>query len=69
MATNPELFKSMSVSEIVATLAMDEATDLHRRASSIGARCVACLDTGLDRAGTFCGCLQGGRLARQGNKA
>jgi hypothetical protein len=66
MATNPDLFRSMSIPEIVATLAMDGAGERRRKATSAGARCVNCLDAGINRHGRFCDCTQGHRLALQG---
>jgi hypothetical protein len=68
MSTNPDLFKSMSIPEIVATLAMDEARERRQKAALAGARCRDCLDAGMDRSGRFCGCSQGRTLALQGSR-
>lgn len=69
MATDPDLFRNMSVPEIMATIAMDSARELHRQAAAAAARCVDCRDTGMTRSGVFCGCSQGGKLALQGHRS
>lgn len=68
MATNPDLFRHMSISEIAATIVQDEAVEMRSRAAQAGARCVDCLDSGMTRAGSFCGCRHGVRLAQQARR-
>jgi hypothetical protein len=65
MATNPDHFKSMSIPDIVVTLVMDEAVERRQKAASSGARCMDCVDAGVNRQGRFCNCSQGRRLALQ----
>lgn len=65
MATDPDLFRHMSIAEIAATIILDEAADMRSKAAQAGARCVDCVDTGMARAGRFCGCRNGIRLAQQ----
>lgn len=68
MAIDPDLFKGMSMPQIIASLAMDSAREIQREAAAAGAHCVDCLDTGLNRSGIFCVCSQGGKLALQGSR-
>ncbi len=65
MTRDPEFFRGMSPSQMLAVLLTDEAQDRHTKARAVGASCVQCMDTGMN-GGRFCGCSAGGKLANQG---
>lgn len=65
MSLNPEHFRHMSPSQIMAALVIEDAQARHTKARASGARCVECFDTGM-AGGGFCGCESGSRLAQQG---
>lgn len=65
MARNPESFRGLSSSQIMSVLLEDEVSDRHTQARAAGARCVRCMDTGMN-GGQFCSCTAGSALANQG---
>lgn len=68
MTLDPDSFKGMTPGQMIAALVLDAAGERERRALSLGAHCVQCMDTGIDSAGVFCGCSAGAKLSYQGNK-
>jgi hypothetical protein len=64
MALDPEVFRGMTPSQMLATLLTDEVQDRHTQARAKGASCVRCMDTGME-GGRFCGCSAGGKLGFQ----
>lgn len=67
VARDPEFFRHMTPSQMLAVLVADTATAQHTRARAIGAKCAQCCDTGMN-GGVFCGCEAGAKIAYQSTK-
>lgn len=64
MVLDPESFRGMTPSQMLAALLVDEVQDRHTQARAMGAKCVQCMDTDM-AGGRFCGCSAGGKLGYQ----
>lgn len=67
MPRDPEEFKFMPADMVWQTLVSDMAQERADLAGAQGAKCVRCLDTGMD-GGKFCSCRAGVQLGHQGFK-